>query len=149
MSSIRLMSRFSLACRLRSISEIFCNSSICFLASCNLLLALGDHAVVAFRVGLIPNAFHQDHLHFLLQQENVLLQFTYFGTGRGSLRRPSLNEPFHPRPVFLIHFLCSQDLRADPICPMFPRPPCEMSSVPCHTDGRCRRHRRPVPRFSA
>lgn len=35
------------------------------------------------------------------------------------------------------------------ICPMFPRPPCEMSSVPCHTDGRCRRHRRPVPRFSA
>lgn len=68
---------------------------------------------IAFRVGLIPNAFHQDHLHFLLQQENVLLQFTYFGTGRGSLRRPSLNEPFHPRPVFLIHFLCSQDLRAD------------------------------------
>ena len=79
----------------------------------DLLLALDDHAVVAFRVGLIPNAFHQDYLHFLLQYENVFLQFTYFGTGRGSFRRPSLNEPFHPRPVFLIHFLCSQDLRAD------------------------------------
>ena len=37
----------------------------------------------------------------------------YFGAGRGSLRRPFLDEPFHPRPVFLIHFLCSQDLRTD------------------------------------
>ena len=44
---------------------------------------------------------------------DISLPFVYFGTGRGSLRRPSLNEPFHPRPVFLIHFLCSQDLRAD------------------------------------
>ena len=37
-----LMSRFSLACRLRSISEIFCNSSICFLASaiCSSRLAI-------------------------------------------------------------------------------------------------------------
>ena len=35
------------------------------------------------------------------------------------------------------------------ICPTIPRPPCERSSVPCHTDGRCRKHRRPVPCFSA
>ena len=79
----------------------------------DLLLPLLDHAVIAFRVCLVPDAFHQDHLHLVLQHFHPLGQLFDPRGGGGGLGPPLVDQMLHGVPVVLIHPLGLEQFFAD------------------------------------
>ena len=68
-------------------------------------LAFLDHAVIALRVGFVPNPLHQNCLHFVLQPENTLFQLCNLYAGQLCLWRPVRDQMLQRIPVLLIQHL--------------------------------------------